>query len=158
MLLGRLGGLRLYNSFAFLLKSVTFFKRFLIGFVQNGQQFALKEHVNVVETENAQEHLSAAVKFRHSGNALHQRQSFHANQIALDHHGLDFLQAFLLDPLERPEALHLALEFAVDFINGLELAHDGIEVRIVAHVSRCRSRRRTNDLPLVDQVHISAQR
>jgi len=157
-LLGRLIGLWLLGRLTFIFKAVALFKRFLVGFVQDCQQLALKKHVDIVESENTEQHLAPPIQLRHSGNALHQRQTFYANQIALDDHGLDFLQAFLLDPLKRPEPFHLALEFAVSLVDRLKLAHDGVEVRVVTHVSRSRPGRRTNNLTLIDQIHITAKR
>ena len=97
----------------------------------------------------------------------HQRQRVGAHQRAvgqvLDQGGFELGDALLLQVLERPEALHAALVRVVGAVGGVEAGEDGEQVGVLGLEGRGQRgglavARRRDDLPLVHQVGVAAQR
>ena len=91
-----------------------------------------------------------------------QRRVAEAHQIVAQHMGHGAGDVVLLEPAQAPVALHRALEFGPGRVLRVEGADDGEQVG-VAREGRDQARRhavldRRDQLPLVDQVHVAAQR
>ena len=122
---------------------------------------------DLVDLAELDAHARAAREALRARDLEHQRQRVGARQRAvghvLDQRRLELGDVLLLQVLERPEALHAALVRVVGGIGGIEAREDGEQVGVLRLEGR-RQRgglavaRGRDDLPLVHQVGVAAQR
>ena len=116
-----------------------------------------------VAAGQAHAHPRAARQAFGAQRAEHQRQRVGAHQAVLHHRGVEFVDLVLLQPAQRPEALDRVLEVVVGRIGRVEAGDDGEQRRVLGLEGRRQRRgaavaRAGDDLPLVDQVDVAAQR
>src|SRR5471032_2639454 len=144
-----------------------FILRFGIGstFRHGGdfQQARFDRQVHFIPAQQVQFHLCATRHGWHARQLDDQRNIDQAQDLVLAHHGVHLARFFLGQPAQAPVALHIRLEIAIGRISGIKRRDDGEQIRI-ARLERGYQRRRHamfgagQDLPLVDQVGIAAQR
>ena len=100
----------------------------------------------------------ARLQFGNRIHALDQRQVVQLDEILAPDDALDPLYAFLTQPAQTPVALHSPLKFGVGVVGQLEIAQGGEQgIRFGMEVRR-RAIQAGDQLPLVEQIDIAAQR
>ena len=138
------------------------------GAVQALQHGAVQVQRDVVDVAEFDAQLRAARQALRAQHREHQRQRVGAHQKAarrafLEHRGGQFGDAVLLQVFQRPEALHAGLVAVVGAVGGVKVADDGEQVGVLRFERRGQRgsfavARAGNDLPLVHQIDIAAQR
>ncbi len=95
---------------------------------------------------------------RQVGHAGHQWQRIKAHQVLAQHPGGGLRHALLQQPAQAPVVLHAVLELGVLRIGDLEVRGSREQFRVALRVGRLVAGDHREQLPLIDQVAVAAQR